>query len=196
MQVPLLIVSDPACWFHQQMPLYASACDVIGVALVMCYHTAAVPFCTAVQVNGNAAHVLVLQVHAFAILWSQAALLQQEWHTFGTDCFQHLRTDKSIQQCHDQVQQFVCRLSWTLTPHIWTMVQGWFGPPHTLFQLAHSANSVLPAFVETLIEERPHMLPQVIIVDRIERTRLVELCWSLMTKHLKHETQKNAARVR
>jgi hypothetical protein len=79
----------------------------------------------------------------------------------------------------------MCRLSWTLTPNISTMVRGFLGPPSTLLTLAEQANIVLPAFVDAVLQERAPGFPQVLLSDSFQTAHIVAAVIKLNKKQLR-----------
>lgn len=77
----------------------------------------------------------------------------------------------------------VCRLSWTLTPHLVTMAEGLLLPhsPASLHALAQLANPLLPAFIDAVQQDNVLALPQILLVDDLESAELVQACIAYMS---------------
>jgi hypothetical protein len=70
---------------------------------------------------------------------------------------------------------FACRMSWTLTPQITTLIHGLVSYPSTLLQLADSANVLLPDFFDAQLAEGRKEFPQVLITDHFQSAYLVPM---------------------
>lgn len=70
----------------------------------------------------------------------------------------------------------LCRMSWTLTPHITTLLHGLFAYPSSLADLASRANRLLPDFIDAALAEGRTGFPQILIADEFQdRSYLVLL---------------------
>lgn len=70
---------------------------------------------------------------------------------------------------------FLCRMSWTLTPQITTLIHGLVSYPSTLLQLADSANVLLPDFFDAELAEGRKDFPQILISDHFQSAYLVPM---------------------
>lgn len=73
-------------------------------------------------------------------------------------------------------------MSWTLTPHITTLMHGLFAFPSSLRQLASQANPLLPDFVDAALAEGRTHFPQILIADDVQQAYLVLM--ALRINHL------------
>lgn len=74
---------------------------------------------------------------------------------------------------------YFCRMSWTLTPQITTLLHGLFAYPSSLAELASKANTLLPDFIDTALAEGRSEFPQILIADEVQDSDIV-----LMTLHM------------
>lgn len=73
-------------------------------------------------------------------------------------------------------------MSWTLTPHIKTLLHGLYSFPSTLAELASTANPLLPDFVDAALAEGREQFPQILIADDVQGAYLVLM--ALRINHL------------
>lgn len=58
------------------------------------------------------------------------------------------------------------KMSWTLTPHVFTMIESLYKHPKTLIELAQEANKQWPSFVDWMIQGN-YTWPDIVIFDSI-----------------------------
>jgi len=60
------------------------------------------------------------------------------------------------------------KLSWTLTPNVFTMIESLYKKPKTLLELAQEANNAWPAFIDWMIQGN-YTWPDVVIFDFVQK---------------------------
>ena len=88
----------------------------------------------------------------------------------------HLETmieyNKRVVLEHNTIQDTnrFLKLSWTLTPSIFTMIESLYTNPKTLLDLAQKANEAWPSFIEWMVQGN-YKWPNVIIFDFVKQNR-------------------------